>query len=446
MRRGLALVDPKPRNISFEDGREWAHAATSEKFSIAIRVAMPYDRFTSFLTESHARKKMIYSFGARNYFSFKDSFKVSLEFNSKVPTSIKHSRSVSTVLGIKGANASGKSNILKALRFVSGFVTDSFGEDDDDGIRVKSHYSSEAPCEFYVDFESNGIRYTYELSVTEQAVTREAIFKKVSRKTRILERKNNTIKYRTSELAALDLITLKANSSIIDTARHYKIKEVGDDLKNVFNFLAKTRGNIGALGLFNDHTVYDHGQVSEYYHNTPKALKFAADIIKKADLGIYDIKIHETVDETGKKKYFPIFHHCQEREESTAARWLTYWHESDGTTALYRRLFQYYRALESGGTLILDEFDTNYHPALLPSLLDLFISEDTNPKSAQIIFTSHNLEIMDYLGQYRTYLVAKEHGESFCYRLDEIPGDIIRNDRPISGLYRDGKLGGVPKI
>lgn len=385
---------------------------------------------------------MIYSFGARNYFSFKDSFKISLELNSKVPANIKHSRSVSTVLGIKGANASGKSNILKALRFVSGFVTDSFGEDDQDDIRIKSHYDSIEPCDFYIDFESNGIRYTYELSATEQAVTREAIFKKVSRKTKILERKNNTIKYRTSELAALDLITLKRNSSIIDTARHYKIKEVGDDLKNIFNFLAKTRGNIGALGLFNDDTVYDHGRVSEYYHKTPEALKFATNIIKKADLGIFDIQIHETADETGKRKYFPTFHHGQDKN----SHWLTYWHESDGTTALYRRLFQYYRALESGGTLILDEFDTNYHPALLPSLLDLFISEKTNPKNAQIIFTSHNLEIMDYLGKYRTYLVAKEQGESFCYRLDEIPGDIIRNDRPISGLYRDGKLGGVPRI
>ncbi|MNP67524.1 hypothetical protein D3C76_1633680 [compost metagenome] len=79
-------------------------------------------------------------------------------------------------------------------------------------------------------------------------------------------------------------------------------------------------------------------------------------------------------------------------------------------------------------------------------MLDLFIDEETNPDNAQLIFTSHNLEIMDYLGKYRTYLVAKEDSESYCYRLDEIPGDIIRNDRSISTLYRDGKLGGVPKI
>ena len=94
----------------------------------------------------------------------------------------------------------------------------------------------------------------------------------------------------------------------------------------------------------------------------------------------------------------------------------------------------------------MDEFDTKLHPDLLPLIVDLFEKEETNPHGAQFLFTSHNLEIMDYLGKYRTILVNKESLESFCYRLDEIPGDIIRNDRAISSLYRDGRLGGVPKL
>jgi hypothetical protein len=53
---------------------------------------------------------------------------------------------------------------------------------------------------------------------------------------------------------------------------------------------------------------------------------------------------------------------------------------------------------------------------------------------------------MDHLGKYRTYLVNKKNNESYGYRLDEIPGDILRNDRPVSTPYRNGKIGGVPKI
>jgi hypothetical protein len=43
-------------------------------------------------------------------------------------------------------------------------------------------------------------------------------------------------------------------------------------------------------------------------------------------------------------------------------------------------------------------------------------------------------------------LVNKENTESYCYRLDEIPSDILRNDRLISPAYNQGKIGGVPKI
>lgn len=94
----------------------------------------------------------------------------------------------------------------------------------------------------------------------------------------------------------------------------------------------------------------------------------------------------------------------------------------------------------------MDEFDTNLHPDLLPIIIDLFLSQETNPRAAQFIFTSHNLEIIDHLGKYRTVLVGKTESESFCYRLDEIPSDIIRNDRSISALYRGGKIGGVPNL
>jgi hypothetical protein len=64
-------------------------------------------------------------------------------------------------------------------------------------------------------------------------------------------------------------------------------------------------------------------------------------------------------------------------------------------------------------------------------------------RSRQLLFTTHNTEIMDILGRYRTYLVQKVDNESFAYRLDEVPGDILRNDRPISPAYNDGKIGAL---
>ena len=96
--------------------------------------------------------------------------------------------------------------------------------------------------------------------------------------------------------------------------------------------------------------------------------------------------------------------------------------------------------------MLLDEFDINLHPDILPYLIRLFTDPKSNPNNAQMIFTSLNADILDILGKYRSYLFEKESGESFGYRLDEPDTNILRNDRKISAPYRRHLLGGYPKI
>lgn len=386
---------------------------------------------------------MIYSFGAKNYFSFKDGFDISFELNSKVPKSISKGRKVSTVMGVKGANASGKTSILKALECLAAFCTRSFQAPETRQNMVSSFFGNDDPCEFYIEFEMNGVFYIYEASITRKEVVRETLYKKISRKTKVFERKHNELVYRITELEDLDLVILKNNSSIIDSLSYYKLNLKSPDVSNVYEFFNSIRGNVSALGVLDDKTFSSYESVNDFYYKVPEALEFAKKIIIQCDLGVSDIKMYERKNERGEAEYFPIFYHAADSEQSRA---LSYYEESHGTTALYRRLQVYWSTLKFGGTLVMDEFDTNLHPDLLPIIVGLFLDLGTNPKSAQFIFTSHNLEIIDYLGKYRTTLVSKVDGESFCYRLDEIPGDIIRNDRPISSLYRDGKIGGVPKL
>jgi AAA15 family ATPase/GTPase len=76
----------------------------------------------------------------------------------------------------------------------------------------------------------------------------------------------------------------------------------------------------------------------------------------------------------------------------------------------------------------------------------LFDDPEKNINNAQLIFTTHNTDIMDKLGKYRVVLVNKQDNESFLYRLDEIPGDILRNDRSIIPAYKAGKIGGKPRL
>ncbi|HBO3797513.1 TPA: ATP-binding protein [Pseudomonas aeruginosa] len=385
---------------------------------------------------------MIYSFGARNFFSFHEGMKVSLELNSKVPRSLSGGLKASTVLGIKGPNASGKSNVLKCISFLVSFISDSFSWEPRFGLRFDPFFKSEEDSEFYLDFDVEGVRYIYELVANHNFVVREALYKKVLRKTRLFERRKNELVYRVSELEELDYVEMKDNSSLISTAVMYKFKNGFLDFESIVKRLSNVRGNVYSGDVISNRFI-NVSWASKYYRDNPDAFVFVKDIVKKSDLGISDIEIHESINSNGDKEFFPVFMHNTDCGPSEN-RWLTAWDESRGTIALYNSLCMYWDVLQTGGLLLLDEFDVHCHSMLLPRLVGLFLRKETNPHNAQFMFTAHSTEIMDVLGKYRTLLVAKEKSESYCYRLDEIPGDLIRNDRSLSALYREGKIGGIP--
>jgi len=88
------------------------------------------------------------------------------------------------------------------------------------------------------------------------------------------------------------------------------------------------------------------------------------------------------------------------------------------------------------------EFDINLHPDILPKLLDILEINTYNNKISQLVFSTHNSDILDRMGKYRTVLFNKENEVSHCYRFDELPPEVVRNGRPIEPQYRSGRLGG----
>lgn len=387
---------------------------------------------------------MIHSYGASNYFSFKEGLEVSFELSAKTPSSVSNGKRVSTVLGVKGANASGKTNVLKAIEFISNFVTESFNLDEDEELGFRSYFNNDKVSEFYVDFEIESVRYSYELTARPDKVVREALYKKMQRKTLLVERKLNTIVKRVAEFSTLDVIELKTNASLVSTVLKYKLKGVSEEFAKIAGVFSNISGNMTNVGVVADEFLFTRESVSSFYAENTDAFEFAKKIITNSDLGIDDVVLRSREDSSGKTEYFPIFRH----PVSSASEfvYLTSYEQSSGTMALYRRLGIYYIILQRGGLLVMDEFDQNFHPMLLPQLVNLFQDPSKNVNGAQFIFTAHNSDIIDYLGKYRTILVSKENGESYCYRLDQIPGDLLRNDRSIATLYREGKIGGVPRI
>ncbi|MHC2148315.1 AAA family ATPase [Pseudomonas sp. 210_17 TE3656] len=387
---------------------------------------------------------MIYSFGATNYFSFKEGMEISFELSAKTPVNISQGKRVATVLGVKGANASGKTNVLKAIEFIAHFITESFGFMEDQSLGFRNYFDNDKVSDFYVDFEIDSVRYFYELTATPKKVVREALYKRLQRKTLLVERKANKIVRRVAEFSAIDMVELKSNASLISTTLMYKLKGVASDFAQISKLFSNISGNMTSVGVVSDELLFTRESVSQFYFNNELAFEFAKNIIINSDLGIHDIELHHRENASGEIEYFPLFAHVV--GDGSQKAYLTSYNQSSGTMALYRRLGIYFVMLERGGVLVMDEFDQNCHPMLLPQLINLFQDPLINKNGAQFIFTAHNSDIIDCLGKYRTVLVAKEQGESYCYRLDQIPGDLVRNDRSIAALYREGKIGGVPRV
>lgn len=379
---------------------------------------------------------MLLRYGAKNFYCFKEGMEISFELTSSCPNTISKGRSVSNLICVKGANGSGKTNALKVLSFLKDFCADSFNNKPDKDILIYSFFDNKDPIDLYCEFKIEGIEYIYELSLTREHIVSESLARKKKKITPIFKRKGNELIHVIKEFSELNKMKLRTNASIISTANQYDFSEMAP----VYSFFSIILSNIDWSGR-NDFPT-DHQLISKYYCEHPTVLNFSTSIIKKCDLGISDISILSRKDENENNIYFPIFKH----ETDISPNTLTYFNQSSGTKELFSILPYYKLILDAGGVLIMDEFDINLHPHILPLLIRLFDDDESNPHHAQMIFSTHNDNILDYMKKYRIVLVNKEKSESYAYRLDEIPGDILRNDRPIGSIYNAGKIGGVPRI
>ncbi|MBW8464218.1 ATP/GTP-binding protein [Acidovorax sp.] len=380
---------------------------------------------------------MLLEFGFRNFYSFKEGVTISFKLDANCPVSLSKGKLHSNVIGIKGANGSGKTQILKALWFLADFCTKSFAKDPEDYLDIFPFYSSSDTSEFYIEFEVDKVLYMYELACTDKAVLSEVIHRKSgTRRTKIYERSENAVVAVNSKFAALKEVKLRSNASIVSIAHQYELSE----LKPIYEFFRRFGSNVGSSGL--REVPISIKSVSKMLSHNDTLLQFVSEFIAECDTGIARIEIHSAKGEKGEEEFFPIFIHSADGEEQP----VTQFSESSGTKALFRLLPLYKLILQGGGVLAIDEFDTHLHPDILPKILDLFLDEKKNEHGAQLIFTTHDSEVFDILGRYRIYLTNKRDNASFAVRLDEIPGDVLRNDRPIFPVYKDGKIGGVPRV
>ena len=159
-----------------------------------------------------------------------------------------------------------------------------------------------------------------------------------------------------------------------------------------------------------------------------------------ADLGIENIeKIDNTI----------VSMHTQYDDEGNEVKAVTFpfrKNESEGTIKYFSLAYPIIDALDNGKRLIIDEFDSKMHPLLTCRIITLFNSKETNPKNAQLIFTTHDTNLLsaNIFRRDQIWFTQKDrYGATELYSLAEYN---VRNDASFEKDYLSGKYGAIPIV
>jgi uncharacterized protein len=408
---------------------------------------------------------MIHSFKFKNFCSFYDTAEMSfanirkgLPEQNTMFYSSPSGEKLSKVTMLIGANASGKTNALKALTFLGWFASNSFTGLQDEKAEIpldmfKIPKDKEPLAEFELVFECKEAIYKYILVLNKNLVVKEELYRKESSGhfNYLFKRTWNELK---KETEIEDRISIKRevikdiqrkNVSIISTAVAIKndvLTEITDHFfKNIITNVSRLGKAWGTSTLVDPNLI----SASEIYQKNESLFRKAQDFLKDIDLGLERIQIKEANINTpnGEIKKMPLPYGVHKVFDKEFALPLPM--ESSGTKNMFILLQFLLPVIESGGVAIIDELEIDLHPLALPRIIDLFANPNINNKNSQIIFTSHSLEVLNHLEKEQVILVEKdENCMSTLYRLDELKG--IRRDDNLYAKYMAGAYGAVPNI
>ena len=401
---------------------------------------------------------MIHKLSFSNFYSFADeneiSFVVPEHAKTKWYTKTKTGVRVTKALGAFGANGSGKTNALRVGAFLGWFIEKSFLAGGPEA-RIPVHNflftkTLKEGVHLGADFEIEGVLYSYSLIVSVKQVLHESLKAKKhsdSKFSTLFKRDWNKDlnKYKVDFKkynAPKDLEkVMRKNASIISAGAQIE-HPLSEKIRQ---FWMNVSSNVSMLGKQH----FSDGQTlasAKFFHENKKLKKKAEDLLCRFDLGLSGIKIEKqkafSEDKKEEKEVIvPFGIHSVGGKDFP----LIIFEESGGTKSLFVVLQVVLSVLERGGVAILDEFDSDMHPDMIPELVNLFSSKIHNPHNAQLLFSTHHPQILNELEKYQVLLAEKdeETAKSEIWRLDEQEGrpDVNYYKKYISGAY-----GATPNI
>ncbi|MGE9270994.1 MAG: AAA family ATPase [Verrucomicrobiales bacterium] len=405
---------------------------------------------------------MIHSLAIENFSSFHEPTFVEFTTGPKAGdrniflASSQSDTSVNSVTGVFGANASGKTNLLKAIAFLRYFILDSASEKPDNKIPVEPFHFTEGaaerhePINFQLEFEYEEKLYRYELEISHQRVQSEALYRKDQRFRYLFERTwkpaLGDYEFKHQDIGPSKQVAQRENASFIASA----VLQEHDFAKYISGYFKKCYVNVHILGRMSTHDPESMNvlRASDYFSKHQDYLKNAIEHIAHADTGISGIDLDpvKLMDPNGKEQevLFPMAKHTI--AGTNYKRPLVA--ESRGTQALFVLLRYILPVLETGGVAVIDEFETGLHSHVVKYVVELFYSKKTNPKGAQLIANFHtDYLLQSTLEKYQIVFTEKDPDtqSTDAWRLDKVKG-IARNANNHYAKYHAGAYGGIPNL
>ena len=403
---------------------------------------------------------MLIQFSMSNFRSFRNPAVFSMKASSgkELPDNIINTERMELLksAAIFGANAAGKTNIIRAIASAIMIIRTSDMRQINDKIpfidQFMFSHDKAAETSFEFDFLTNGKRYIYGFSCTKERITQEYLTAYYSQKpSEIFRRENHKYSFsNTGVKNELEPLTERntPNKLFLATATSWNARSTKEPyiwFSTCIDVFDSDNPMIQSLSL------YEADKGGELRSFTQK-------LLKEADINISDYAIRSKkvaappVISMGvpflSKEYAVMSQHdIKEGDGNISTYYLPMQNESKGTQNLFFMSPQIKKALDNGYVFCVDELDSSMHPALLLYIVGLFNNPDTNPHGAQLIMTSHTTEILstNVMRRDQIFFVEKNNdtGISELYSLDEFSA---RTREDIRKAYLAGRFGAVPNI
>ena len=365
---------------------------------------------------------------------------------------------------IYGANASGKSNLAKALSFMKWFMVNSSRETQStDAIDVEpfqlSTDTEKEPSYFELVFLMGGKRYRYGFEADSKQIISEWLYYVPKlRETRLFERERNNFKisknYKANGIQKLTRdnalflsVSAQFNVGIAEGILNFLSDElqiispsqedicliytidclINDDNKSdIIQLIKKLDLGIGDIQVEQKDSIVD-----TLPKNLPDSMKQIVRDLKKAEAASIDT-IHYKFDKDGNYKSIEKFNLKA--------------NESEGTQKLFALSGLLVNTLKEGDILVIDEFNSSLHLFITTAIIELFNSKEANPNNAQLIFMTHDTNLLTnklFRRDQIWFTEKNRYGATDLYSLAEYK---IRNDASFESDYIKGKYGAIPYI